>query len=98
MIYETKKIKYKRVGKCNRCGSCGCEKLKCPHFKWEKDLATCLIHDKLGQYCKECSEAKSKICNRKVIINHQGCIDFPVSPFQNVVKDNICGYKFIKIK
>ncbi len=79
-------------------GTCGCEKLKCPHFVWQNGLATCLIYEQRGQYCKKCSDAKTTVCKTTRIIDHQHCIDFPQSPFLNVIKSGVCGYKFTKIK
>ena len=91
--------KYARSGECLRCGACGCEKLGCLHFKWEDELATCLIHNcRDMDICEKCTEYMSKKYGKKVVINHKQCITFPENPGFNVIKDGKCGYKFEEIK
>lgn len=101
IIFETKKYKWTRTGKCNRCGQC-CIDEGCPHFAWVDGVATCLIYDTRDQDCPLCSQDRwieqQDGTRIKKMRNHKVCIDFPNHPFLNCLKHGKCGYKFTKVK
>lgn len=86
-------IKFRRTGKCNRCGEC--EKKDCPHFKMVDGLATCDVQDKKEEICELCSNDESSIWWKKgKKITHIICKCLPSHPFLRVIMSGECGYKF----
>ncbi len=91
-------IGFVRTGKCKRCGACESKVEPCPHLTWKNGLATCEIYDHRGGVCKSCSEAKSIEFGKKWTVSHENCKKFPDSPNCRVVKEGICGFKFVSVK
>lgn len=53
----------------------------------------CTIHSSRHLVCEECSD---KFQGGKET-THQVCIDFPNHPWLWVIKEDICGYRFVRL-
>jgi hypothetical protein len=93
-VFTVHGVDYYRIGCCNRCGEC--EKPDCPHYSILLGTATCDCYDERETVCDFCTNDESSMWYRKgKPITHSVCVGFPNHPFLRVIKNDICGFKFI---
>lgn len=56
MILDKTALRYKRKGKCNRCGWC-CEYRVCEYLRYEDEIAVCTIYGNHPGECKRFPQA-----------------------------------------
>ena len=101
VTWSTSEGTWQRIGECQRCGQC-CVIEGCPHYAVLDGLPTCTIWDRLDEPCELCSKDKwiehKDGTRTKRWVNHSVCRTAPDHPGIYVVKQGICGFRFVKVE